>query len=72
MAEEEREEEKKESTKSTGRKKSDLFLMSHKGNKKYSLPSINKRYKVEEVKKVIYDCYGVRTYICATLDCTQD
>ena len=39
---------------------------------KTSLPALKKRYTDEEMKKAIYDCYGIRTQLCYHLDCSQD
>lgn len=38
--------------------------------RKTSLPSLSKRYTDEEMKKAIYDCYGIRTQLCYHLDCS--
>ena len=34
------------------------------------LPALDKRYKKEEVEKIIEDNYGIVTLICGLLDCT--
>ena len=37
-----------------------------------SLPAIVDRFTDDEVKDVIHKCYGIRTSMCAMLDCSYN
>ena len=45
-------------------------LLENPKNDKLNL-SVARRYKVDEIKKVIDQCNGLTAVICAKLDCTK-